>query len=143
MLLFFCGFLAGTIVVWILFKIYLNRYESIIEDATEVYEKLNELFKHCQDISAQTMSQLETKIDYLNTILKEVENFEKVKEINSKGKRSKENNIKVFEQNSYPEIPQQYLSIIRLKEAGWETKEIAKEVSMGQDQVDMIVQLFS
>ena len=38
MMLFFGGFLAGLVVVWILIKTYLHRYESLIKDGIEVYE---------------------------------------------------------------------------------------------------------
>ncbi len=138
MMLFFGGFLAGLVVVWILIKTYLHRYESLIKDGIEVYEKLNELFKNCQDIAVQTMSELETKIDELNKISQEVA---KVDENSSQGKAKKEDS-KTVGKNSDFEIPPQYLSILRLKEAGWEIKDIAQEVAMGQDQVAMIIQLF-
>lgn len=137
-MLFFGGFLAGLIVFWILIKIYLHRYEALIKDGIEVYEKLDELFKNCQDIAVQTMSELESKIDKVNKISQEVEKSED----KTPQRKAKKEISKYVEKKSDFEIPPQYLSILRLKEAGWEIKEIAKEVAMGQDQVAMIIQLF-
>ena len=144
MLLFFLGFLTGVMILWLFLDISLKKYERLINEANNTYDKLEELCDRCVQVSAQMISDLEYKINQGHTLVEEVKG-KKDKEViydSSQSAIKKRNTEAPLKAKDSLDLTSKHLKIIRLREEGWEIKDISREVGVGQDQVRMILQLF-
>lgn len=132
-------FVLVAVLLFFYLKSYLQKFQELVHEGNLVYQKLEELLEHCQEISAQTIDDLEQKIISLENIYEEQNKMLVKKPFQKTQKKEK---ISKNEETDYFKPPAQYLSIINLKKAGWAVKDIAKELGLGQDHIEMILNVF-
>ncbi|KJS23465.1 MAG: hypothetical protein VR72_01205 [Clostridiaceae bacterium BRH_c20a] len=138
------GVLTTLLIVWLFMRMHANVFLKAIAEAKAIESNLEKLYEQYMKISDEMLNELEQKIEKGKEVLIDIEKTSMEipnanRPITTRNIRNNKKEKKAYELKMSPK--QQ--SMLQLAKAGWSIKDISQNLGVGQDQVSMVLHLYS